>query len=195
VRRAVRAVGVPHTHDAAAVAEQVGDLGVAQEREGRLVLGGVGEQVEQVPLRHHRDVLVLPRQPAQVGHLHGALVQLHAGAVEAALGKRSEPGAQTQLVQQRLGGRVHGVAAEVAEEVGVLLQDGDLDARAGEEQPQNHPGWPPADHEAGRALVIRHALNNSALRAPAPGGPTTRPADPVVTRTGDLAEPAHHCTP
>ena len=108
--------------------------------------------------------------------------------VEAALRQRGEPLAEPQLVQQRQRGGVHGVAAEVAQEVGVLLQHGDLDAGPGQQQPQDHPGGPAADHEAGRALVIRHALNIAPTRArrqPAPPHRMARSAGagpPVAAR-------------
>ena len=132
---------------------------------------GVREQVEQVPLRHQRDVLVRARQPAEVAELDGPAVELHRGPVEAALGERGEPRSEAELVEQGQRGGVHGVAAEVAQEVGVLLQDGHRDAGAGEQQAQDHPGGAAADHEAGRALVIRHVLNiapSGARRHPRP---------------------------
>jgi hypothetical protein len=41
-----------------------------------------------------------------------------------------------------------GVAAEVAEEVGVFLEDDDADAGTRQEQPQHHAGRPAARHHA-----------------------------------------------
>jgi hypothetical protein len=42
------------------------------------------------------------------------------------------------------------VAAEVAEEVGVLLQHHDIDAGASEQKPEHHPGRPAAGDGAAR---------------------------------------------
>ena len=47
------------------------------------------------------------------------------------------------------GGGVDGVAAEVAEEVGVLFEDGDVDAGAGEEEAEHDAGGAAADDAAG----------------------------------------------
>ncbi len=81
--------------------------------------------------------------------------------------------AEAELVDQVQGGGVHGVAAEVPQEVLVLLQHGDLDTGAGHEQAEHHPGRATADDEAGRALFIRHALNLTLRR------PEAQPADLV----------------
>ncbi len=142
--------------------EEPDDLGVAAEGEGGLLLGRVGDEVEEVPLRHQRDVLVRSGQPGHVGDLCDALVELHLGALHAALRQRGEALAEPELVEQREGGCVHGVAAEVTQEVGVLLEDRDLDPGPGHEKPEDEPGRAAADDEAGRALAVQHALNSSA---------------------------------
>ena len=61
---AVGAVSCPvaDAGDAAAVAEQRGGLMAHPQAEGRLLGGGLGEEVQEVPLRHHGDVVV--RRPA-----------------------------------------------------------------------------------------------------------------------------------
>ena len=87
-----------------------------------------------------------------------AVVELHLHAVQQPVRDACEALAEAELVEQGQGGRVHGVAAEVAQEVGVLLQHRDLDPGPGHEQPEDHPGRAAPDDEAGRALVIRHAL-------------------------------------
>ncbi len=49
-------IPVAHTHNGVALSEHIGDLGVHPEREGRLFGSSARERVDQVPLRHHRDV-------------------------------------------------------------------------------------------------------------------------------------------
>ena len=177
VHRPVGPVGEPRPGHPAALPQQAGDLGVAPQGERRLGLGGVGEQVEQVPLRHQRDVLVRARQPAEVADLDGTGVELHGRAVEAALRQRGEARAEAELVEQGQGGGVHGVAAEVAQEVGVLLQHRDLDAGPRQQQAEHHAGGAAADDDAGRAGAIHHALNIAASvrrHQPLPAGDLLR---------------------
>ena len=70
-------------------------------------------------------------------------------------GMRGEALAEAELVEQGEGGGVHGVAAEVAQEVGVLLQHRDLDAGAGHEQPRTIPaGPPPTTRQVVRSLFV-----------------------------------------
>ena len=91
-------------------------------------------------------------------------VELAGDAVQQLVRHRREPVGEAQLVEQREGGRVDGVAAKIAQEVGVLLQHGDLDPGTGHQQAEDHPGGTTADDEAGRALAIRHALNLAPIR-------------------------------
>ena len=58
-------------------------------------------------------------------------------SVQRLVGDRVEFGAQAELVDDVQRRRMHGVAAEVAEEVGVLLEDDHLDAGAGEQEAQH----------------------------------------------------------
>lgn len=44
---------------------------------------------------------------------------------------------------------MHRVTAKIAEKVTVLLQQGDLDTRPGQQQPEHHPGRPAANHHTG----------------------------------------------
>ncbi|KIA60475.1 hypothetical protein FG87_36870 [Nocardia vulneris] len=71
---------------------------------------------------------------------------------ELARGQFREFGAETQLVQQVEGGGMHGVAAEVAQEVLVFLQHGHFDTGPGQQQSQHHAGGSTADHQTGRAF-------------------------------------------
>ena len=168
VHRAVGPVGEPRPDHPAALPQQAGDLGVAPQGERRLGLRGVGEQVEQVPLRHQRDVPVPPGQPAEVADPDATGVELHGRPVEAALRQRCEARAEAELVEQGQRGGVHGVAAEVAQEVGVLLQHRDRDAGPRQQQAEHHAGGSTTDDEAGRAGTIHHALNSSAVAGPSP---------------------------
>ena len=54
-----------------------------------------------------------------------------------------------QLGQQLERRRVDGVALEVAQEVGVLLQDDDVDAGPGQQHAEHHPGRAAAGDAAG----------------------------------------------
>ena len=57
---------------------------------------------------------------------------------------------QTELVHHLQRRGMHRVAAEIAQEVAVLLEHDDVDARARHQQPKHHPGGTAADnHELG----------------------------------------------
>ena len=74
-------------------------------------------------------------------------------AADIALQLRGPPGAaaarnvveQAQLVHHFQRRRMDRVAAEVAQEIGVLFQHDDVDAGAGQQKPEHHPGRTAAD--------------------------------------------------
>ena len=65
------------------------------------------------------------------------------------VGELEEAVEEAELVEELERGGVDGVAAEVAEEVGVLFEDGDGEAGAGEQQAEHDPCRTSADDAAG----------------------------------------------
>ena len=65
LERAVRRVGA-HAGDAAALLDQVDRLGPHAQVEGRIALALLGQEIEEVPLRHQRDELAAGRQVGEI---------------------------------------------------------------------------------------------------------------------------------
>jgi hypothetical protein len=150
---------VPHPPYPSGFADQFGCLGAHPQREGRFLARGLREQVQQVPLGHQRDVRMPHAQPAEVRDDDAvAGADREEDFLHPAVRQRGEPLSETQLVEQFQRRGVDGVAAEVAQEVRMLLQHRDLSARSGEQEPQHHAGGSATDDHAGRALVHRCPL-------------------------------------
>ena len=74
---------------------------------------------------------------------------------------------QPELVHHLQRRRVDRVAAEVAQEVGVLLEHDDLDAGAREQQAEHHAGRPAAgDAAGGRDLLVADRAHDRLPRRP-----------------------------
>ena len=85
------------------------------QRERHFRIAFLSQQVEQVPLRHHRDVGMAQWQASQVGDPHPLPVRGGEGDVlHMGLGQRFEALEQTQVVQHGQGGGVDGVATKIA---------------------------------------------------------------------------------
>lgn len=56
----------PHAGDAAALLDQPGHFMAHAQMEARKALAVVGEEIEEVPLRHQRDELAARRQVTEV---------------------------------------------------------------------------------------------------------------------------------
>jgi hypothetical protein len=81
---------------------------------------------------------------------------------------RKERRQHAELVHHLEGRGMHGVAAEVAQEVGVLLQHHDRHPGAGQQEAQHHARRPAAGDAAPRPDRISHR-GSIAQAGPAPG--------------------------
>src|SRR5262249_341389 len=63
---------------------------------------------------------------------------------------------ESELVHELEGRRVDGVPAEIAEEIGVLLEDDDVQACAGEQEAEHHAGRAAARNATSGAEILRH---------------------------------------
>jgi hypothetical protein len=90
--------------------------------EGRQLPRLAGEEVEEVPLRHHRDEGVALGQAAEVAELDALAAEDARHRRQALVRALQEGVEQAELVHDAQRRRMDRVAAEVAQEVGVLLE-------------------------------------------------------------------------
>src|SRR5437773_2319184 len=148
------------------------------------------EHDEDPPGLHAAEQLArvarLPWQP-EPQHVHGRAERLHAEPGRradrgvAAVGADDEVGAD--LVHDLEGGGMDRVAAEVAQEVGVLLQHDHVDAGARQEQAEHHPGRAAAGDAAAcreRPHATPRRARPSLLRAITFSGPAGGPAAAII---------------
>jgi hypothetical protein len=146
-----------HPAHRAVLLDQLLHTRVQAQTEGGQARRLVGHEVEKTALGHQRDIGKACAQVAEVGH------RLHPGRAgeahrpDLAVRQLEEPVRQAQLVQQLERGRMDGVAAEIAVEVAVRLQQGDGHAATCQQEGQHDPRRPAANNHAARVLV-RHPL-------------------------------------
>ncbi len=108
-----------------------------------------GEEIQKVPLRHQRDETAARRQMGEVGKLHAGIAE-DAGEVTRLLVRQLEKFVeQPELVHHLERRRVDGVAAEIAQEIAMLLQHHHVDTGAGEQIAEHHAGRSAAGDRAG----------------------------------------------
>jgi hypothetical protein len=155
LERAVRELRF-QPHHAVAVPDEIVHLGQHPELEGRIQLALVGEEIEEVPLREEGDEAAARGKMGEVGeddHLVADDAADLAHLLVRQLEKRVE---ESELVHHFERGGMDGVAAEVAQEIGVLLQHQDVDAGAGEQEAEHHAGRAAPGDGAGRRDFLRH---------------------------------------
>ena len=107
--------------------------------EGRVALAVVGDKIEEVPLRHQRNELAARRDVTKIDQLYVVGADLGAELFNLLMRNFKKLVDQTELRYQFKRGGMHGVAAKVAEEVAVFLQNDDVDAGARQQISQHHP--------------------------------------------------------
>jgi hypothetical protein len=146
-----------HTDDASIRLDQVGRLRLHVQIEARVALAVRGQEIEEIPLRHQRDELAARRQVTEVHE--GELLGTERAAERVRLGVRQgeEFVDQAELVHHLEGRGMDGVAAKVAQEVGVLLEHHHVHAGACEQE---------AEHHAGRATANDAAASGNLAQSP-----------------------------
>src|SRR5262252_2454585 len=115
------------------------------QMERRIALAVIGEEVEEIPLRHQRDELAAGRQVGEIRESKSPTTEICADAAGFLVRQLEELVEQTELAHHVEGRGMDGVAAEVAQEVAVLLEHDDVDARAREQEAEHEPAGPAAD--------------------------------------------------
>ena len=116
--------------DAPVFLDQVGRVRLHAQVEGFVALALLGQEVEEVPLRHERDEFAVGGQMAEIGHLKVFGPDLGGQRFDLLMRQLQEPVEEPKLVHQLERRGMNRVAAEVAEEIGVLLQHHDANAGA-----------------------------------------------------------------
>ena len=126
--------------DASILLDQVGRLGLHAQVECLVSLAVLGEEVEEVPLRHERDEFAMRRQMAEIDHLNVFGADLGGQRFDLLMRQLQELVDQAEFEHQLERRGMNRVAAEIAEEIGVLLQHHDADAGARQQESKHHPG-------------------------------------------------------
>jgi hypothetical protein len=139
---------VTHAPHRAILSNELDHLGSLPQRERGVSGRFVGDEVQEVPLRDHRNVLELARQRREVAKHGRARVGHNTDAGCLLMRQSVEALQQIQLIENLQGGGVDGVTAKVAEEVRVLLQHDNGNPRSRQKQTQHRSGRSATDDAA-----------------------------------------------
>ena len=110
----------------------------------------LGEEIEEVPLRHEGNELAARRQVAEIREVVLAVAEERGDGGLLVVRQLEELVEQAELAHDLEGRGMNGVAAEIAQEIGVLLEHDDVDAGAREQEAEHHPARSAADDAAAR---------------------------------------------
>src|SRR5215469_9563667 len=134
-----------YTDDATLLLDEVSRFRSHVQVESLVTAALLRDEVQEVPLRHECDVLAVRRQMAKVDHPDTLTADLGAEVLHLAVRQGEKFVQQPELEHQFQCRGVNRVAAEITQEVRVLLQHCDADASAREEKSEHHPGGTATD--------------------------------------------------
>ena len=120
--------------------QETNDLRLHFEMEAGIALGLLGEKIEKVPLRHEGDEFAAGRKVRKIRERHIVIADLALEHAQLLMRPLEEVVEHTELMHDLERGGMDGVAAKVAEEIGVFLQHNDVDVGAGKEEAEHHAG-------------------------------------------------------
>ncbi len=98
-----------------------------------------GDEIQEIPLGHEGDEFAVGGQMREVGDGHPFFADLHCDAAQLLMRPLEEGVEYAKLVHDLQSGRVNGVAAEITQEVRVLLENDHLDSGADKKVAEHHP--------------------------------------------------------
>ena len=134
--------------DLARLFDQRSGLGAHQKPEGVQRGGLGGEEIQEIPLRHHRDIIAGRRQAREIADRGARLAEHALHAIDLLVRQAQELVEKSQFLHDVERRGMDRVAAKVAQEIGVLLEHHDVDAGARQQKSQHHPRRPAAGDAA-----------------------------------------------
>src|SRR3989441_9119671 len=178
----------PHAGDALAVEREAGHFGFHLQLKSGVDAGSLRQKVEEVPLRHERQELAADRKVGEVGERERGVADLSPQLADLLMRQLQEFVEHAELVEDLQSRGVDGVAAKIAKEIGVFLEDFHAYSRSGQQQPEHHARRSAAGDAdlTSRLASCSHAqLMNTASRGARPywsrssPDPKFRPVHPI----------------
>jgi hypothetical protein len=120
--------------------DQVARVGLHAEVERFVALTVLGEEVEEVPLRHQRNEFAMRWQMAKIDHLNVFGADLRGQRFDFLVRQFQELIDQAEFEHQFERRRMNRVATEIPEEIGMLFQHHDMNAGARQQESEHHSG-------------------------------------------------------
>jgi hypothetical protein len=140
--------GDPDADYASVFLDEIGGFGLHFDVETGIAAALLDKEIQEVPLRHQGDEFAVSGKMREIGQGESFAAYLAAKLLQLLVRVLQEFFEEAEFVHQLESGRVDGVSAKVAEEIGVLFENEDFDAGAGEEEAEHHAGGAAAYYAA-----------------------------------------------
>jgi hypothetical protein len=177
-----------------ALSDEVRRFGLHAQVKSRIGLALIGEEIEEVPLGHEDDETAPGGKVREVGERDLAVADDAADLAQLLMRSPQEIVEQPELVHQLERRGMDGIAAEVAQEIRVLLEDDDRDAGAAEQKAEHHAGRPaPGDAALHGRLAQAHAPRPPRSSCSVATRPRCRRGLAAIAEPGRAPRPAGLC--
>src|ERR1700688_101842 len=130
----------------------------------RVGFGFFSDEIQEIPLGHEADEFAVHGKMGQIRDDDGEIVNGGSDLQKLLMRDAQKIIEEAELVHELEGGRVNGVAAEIAEEVVVFFEDKDFDAGAGEKEAEHYAGGAASCDAAGGWCGLRGKIGRHGTR-------------------------------
>ncbi len=117
-----------HAHDFSIFLQKIGGLGLHLQVKTRISFCLLDDEIQKIPLRHQSNKFAVGGQMGEIRDGDGLAADLAGQMSNFLVGSFEEFIQNAELVHDFESGRMNRIAAEIAEEVGMLLQHDYIDA-------------------------------------------------------------------
>ena len=140
-----------HPRDATVFKNKIDNFMLHVERERGEAFGVRRKKVQKIPLRHERDEFAARAQTREIRDRDGVAVEISSDLAQFLMRQLEKLLQQPELVHELEGGRMNGVAAKIAVEIGVFLQHDHVHTGARQQVTAHHSSRSATDDDATNA--------------------------------------------
>jgi hypothetical protein len=122
------------------------------------------QEIEEIPLRHQRDEAALDRKMAHIRNGNLPIGDPRSQGANLVMGPLQERAQQPKLAQQLERGRMDRIPSEIAEEIGMFLEHGDLATGSSEQESSHDSCWSAAgDYDLETPSIVTNVTDSGAF--------------------------------
>ena len=123
------------------------------------MLGSIGQKIQKIPLRHESHEFRMHRQMREIDHRNRDVADFDFSLPHFLMRQLQEIFQEPQVLHRLERRGMDRVAAKITQKIRMFFENDRIDAGAGKEKPEHHPGRSAADDAAAAGDCLRSLVH------------------------------------